>query len=83
MSQTRWGPRAAPRIFPLQPLLDAAEITQGMLARRTNTSGHEITIAAQHGLTVTQADRLAIRCGFHPAEVYGDLWWQHTLEETA
>lgn len=30
---------------------------------------------AQEGLTEQMADRIAIACGFHPAEIWGDLWW--------
>lgn len=28
------------------------------------------------GLTPDQAERLAVRCGFHPAEVWPDWYWR-------
>lgn len=29
----------------------------------------------EKGLTVDQADELAVLVGVHPSEVWGDVWW--------
>ena len=35
------------------------------------------------GLTWTMADRLAIRLGYHPAEIWGHEWWALNDSEVA
>jgi hypothetical protein len=37
----------------------------------------------RHGLTDDQADQLAVRAGFHPAEVWGEWWWAQVEAEPA
>lgn len=62
------------RRWPLQPLLDAARLTATGLACELTIAGNEITRAALHGLSDIQADRWAIRLGFHPVLVWGWDW---------
>lgn len=33
----------------------------------------------EHGLSWSKADRLAVKAGFHPAELWGDVWWDAAL----
>lgn len=61
-----------PRVFALQPLLDAAELSRSGLQTVSKASGEDLRIAAEEGLTVAQADKWAVRCGFHPAEIWVD-----------
>jgi hypothetical protein len=70
-----------PRLFPLRPLLDAAELTESALARHVHANGTAIRMAAAAGCTVSEADRWAVRCGFHPAEIWPD--WNNDLTEGA
>lgn len=74
------GPRRAmcvqvPHRWPLGPLVamtgqkDPGEINRA-LQRETN----ELRRAAEFGLTDDQADRWAIRAGYHPAQVWGPEW---------
>ena len=65
---------STPRPYPLQPLLDAAGITRSQLQKRTKTSGADMCKSGREGCTLSQADRWAVRCGFHPIEVWQDLW---------
>lgn len=64
--------RHQPRLFPLEPL----ERLAPALRATVRASSAAIAIARQEGLTVAQADTWANRAGYHPAEVWGDLWHQ-------
>lgn len=92
-------PKAAPRLYPLEPLLrvagryryESVRATTAKIGRKklrgagtTGTtvlvevcglSGREIAQARHTGLTDAQADRCALRIGCHPAEIWGDEWW--------
>jgi len=62
-----------PRPWPMGPLLEAAKCPNPTaLGRKVSGSGSAVRIAAQLGLTDQEADRWAIRCGLHPAEVWPD-----------
>lgn len=63
----------APRPYPIQPLLDAAHITTGQLGRAVNANGTTITQAARDGLTLSQADRWAIRLHLMPEEIWPEF----------
>lgn len=63
-----------PRLFPLQPLLDAADVTAGQIGRLCKISGSRVAEAVSGGLTVWEADRLACRLGLHPGNVWPE-WW--------
>lgn len=39
-------------------------------------SHDRLSRALATGLTVWTADRYAMALGFHPCEVWGDVWWQ-------
>lgn len=63
-------------MFPIRPLLAATGLTVGQLGRRVRASGYDVKFAARHGLTLSQADRWALRCGqsiegLWPAEYAG------------
>ncbi|MCU1458897.1 MAG: hypothetical protein JWL73_2989 [Actinomycetia bacterium] len=61
-------------IDPLEALLGHPNVSS--LARRLRCGGSEIATARAWGWTWAQADRYATRAGFHPAEVWPDLWWR-------
>lgn len=83
---TRSGPR-----LPFGPLLEASGAAsrarrEGMsvdaalaakLGYTTRELQHVLCTSRLHreGLTLTMADRLSIRLGHHPANVWGDAWW--------
>jgi hypothetical protein len=62
------------RRWPLQPLLDACGLTSAVLAAHLHVGGNAVTLAARSGLSDRQADRWAIRLGFHPLLVWGWAW---------
>ena len=35
---------------------------------------------ANDGFTEQMADRVAVACGYHPAEIWGQLWWDRSCE---
>lgn len=70
---TRLDVEPGPR-WPLQPLLDACQLTRGHLAFHLHVSGTTLTSAAREGLTDADADRWATRLGFHPVAVWGWDW---------
>ena len=69
--------RTAERVtFPIAPLEDLlGHPTASQLTRLLRCGGSEVTTARAWGWSWTQADRYATRAGFHPAEVWPDLWW--------
>jgi hypothetical protein len=62
------------RRWPLQPLQDASGLPDESFSRRLHVSGHALTTAAEQGLTDVQADRWAVRLGWHPMSVWGWDW---------
>ena len=52
--------------------------TVGPGTRRLGISGHSFRRYLEVGLTEDQADRLAVRCGLHPIEVWPD--WDTAVE---
>lgn len=69
-----------PRL-PLRPLLVASGAAAdpypiAALARRIDANVRAVWRWHQRGVTITWADVAAVRCGFHPAEVWGDAWWE-------
>jgi len=58
--------------YPLQTLLDHAGISQTHLKRALNANSQAIKAAREKGLDPYQADRYAVRFGFHPGEVWDD-----------
>jgi hypothetical protein len=68
-----------PRLWPLAPLLAAAGYrTLHPFAVRVRASGESVASAAALGLTDSQADRWAVRCGLHPGLVW-DTWYEAGL----
>lgn len=65
---------AGDRPFPLAPLLERAGISKRRLTMLVAASGSAMGKATTSGLTWQQADVWAIRCGHHPAEIWGN-WW--------
>lgn len=69
-------PRArAPRPFPIAPLLAATGLTAGQLGDQVKASGETVAYAAENGLTLSEADRWAIRCQHMPEHIWPDLWF--------
>lgn len=73
-SLTRPPRRVAPRIFPLQPLLDAARLSVGQAQHTLRISGSMIRHAEASGLTLRQADIWAFRLGFLAEEIWPEQW---------
>src|SRR4051812_20050425 len=65
------------RPFPLAPL---TAFVPGSHLHQADVLGIEpkqLSRFKEYGaLTVARADELANRVGYHPAEIWGDLWWQ-------
>lgn len=70
----------APCVFPLQPLFDLTGLSRKRFSIQVHANGSDIRKAAEHGCTASQADRWAIRCGYHPFTVWGCLWVDSGLE---
>jgi hypothetical protein len=58
------------RPYALQDLLDVAGVTVAQLAWRTRQHDRQLHRWKTSGLTVDQAGLLAVRAGYHPAEVW-------------
>jgi hypothetical protein len=69
--------------FPVEPLLELLGHHPGALTKILRCSGVELTTARTLGWTWKQADRYAVRAGYHPAEVWPDLWRQLNEEVAA
>jgi hypothetical protein len=62
--------------FPLEPLeLALGRPTDFQLTRLLRCRPDEIVTARAWGWSWAQADRYATKVGFHPAEVWPDVWW--------
>ena len=65
------GQKPKPCLWPAQPLIDAAEhLNVPVVPRAVGASGTTWTHALHNGLTDRQADRWAIRLGYHPIEIW-------------
>lgn len=65
--------------YPLEPLLaKMGNPTAGPASRALGISGDSFKRYQANGLTEDQADRLAVRAGFHPLEVWDD--WDTAVE---
>jgi len=62
------------RRYELEPLLTAYGKSWRKFREATRTNTQTLHQAAKNGLTAEQADRLAIRAGLHPIEVWGHAW---------
>ncbi len=66
------------RPWPFEPLYELSGCdSMRQMCDKVRTSGHAVYRAAKEGLTDVQADRWAVRCGYHPSEVWGDAWFDH------
>lgn len=63
--------------YPLEPLAARSGLPRHQLAIRINASNLSMHRYERDGLTIWQADRFAVRLGFHPANVWPD-WWHPT-----
>lgn len=96
MSKGRW--RKTALRFPIEPLLeivdmrlgtdvDAAGIPQNCVRKRAEVLG--ISAGSFHRwmkmgtIGVDAADRAAVHLGFHPVQVWGDLWFEMLEGEAA
>jgi hypothetical protein len=75
----RNGPQAAPKEWPAQPFIEITGLTLvSHFARKVKANALTAAIAINEGLTDRQADTWAIRCGYHPAEIWPD-WFEKGL----
>lgn len=59
--------------YPLQPLLDAGGLSLARAARQLGTSGSSLKRFAAEGMDRDAAERLALRAGLHPYEIFTDM----------
>ena len=60
-------------LYPLEPLAEALGIERSALARRLGISGSTWKQYRDQGVTEKVADRLAVRAGLHPSEVWPEI----------
>jgi hypothetical protein len=68
----------APR-YPIEPLARLLGISPGTALARLGVSGSTAKQYRTEGVSGRVADRLAVRAGFHPAEVWPE-WTDHQIE---
>jgi hypothetical protein len=71
-------PAAAPKVFPVDRLIEAAHITSVRALRvpfGDSAVRDFVRIKERGALNEAQADKWAIRLGLHPWEVWGQDWW--------
>lgn len=61
--------------FDLTVLLARTGFTHRQLGRQVHANGSVVAHAIERGASRDQADRWAVRCGYHPASIWGDDWW--------
>ena len=66
------------RLFPLQPLLDRADVSQGMLSHVLGVAGGAVKRAAIEGLSLSEADRWSHRLGLMAEEIWPELFLADT-----
>lgn len=64
--------RASERRYPFDPIAQALGVDNSAAARHLHISGTTWQQYRDHGLTAVVADRLAVRIGHHPAELWPD-----------
>lgn len=67
--------------FDLQPLLEATGLTLNALGRAAGISGKAQKRYVNDGLSPRQADRLAVKFGMHPSEVW-PAWFMDEIALT-
>jgi hypothetical protein len=68
--------------FPIEPLERMlGQPTEFQLTRLLRCGESDLTTARAWGWSWGQADRYATCAGFHPAEVWPDLWWVAALAD--
>ena len=75
----RSATRRRERPFDFQRLEARAGLHLSALARALGRHRPQLYRWRAHGLTVDQADGLALRLGLHPVEIWGEDWWRVTL----
>lgn len=69
----RRGPKPQPRPFPMQALEKALRWPgSGRMGMLMGVHPRQVQRWRHNGLTLAQADLAAVRCGFHPSEVWPD-----------
>lgn len=63
------------RPFPIEPLIDAERLSTKAFAELLGIRRRQLCRWKNVGLTVRQADELAMRLGYHPAEIWA-AWTQ-------
>lgn len=70
-------------MLPVEPLVAAMpEHQRGQPNRWLRIGGDRWKHYVAHGLSVEYADRLAVRIGKHPQEIWGDAVWSDLPEWT-
>lgn len=61
--------------FPIEPLIKAYNRPYREFREKVGARHTVLKRAKEQGLTIEQADKYAIKCGFHPIEIWGfDNW---------
>ncbi len=61
--------------LPAGPLIEKLVSEYGSIAALGRAAARQLHRFRHEGLSLTQADRWAVRFGWHPAEVWGQAWW--------
>ena len=61
---------------PIAPLLEVVDGNQSELARQIGVGLRAVTRWCLKGVPEPSADRAACALGYHPAELWGDAWWE-------
>lgn len=61
--------------FDVTVLLAKTGFTHHQLCRAVHANGKVVANAINNGASPEQADRWSVRCGWHPASVWGEQWW--------
>jgi lambda repressor-like predicted transcriptional regulator len=65
-------------------LLDITHLAMAEISRRAGLSPGAVLKTVKHGgITIHQADRLAVLLGYHPSTIWGDQFYQGIAEEAA
>lgn len=72
--------RYRPTVFPLAPAFDLAGLTVGGFIRVHRISGLRFAVWRSEGLTTFEADRVAVRLGMTPDQIWSD-WWTSAPDE--
>ncbi len=61
--------------LPAGPLIEAVVAKYDSIAAAGRANARQMYRFRHEGMSLTQADRWAVRFGWHPAEVWGQAWW--------